>query len=121
MMGPEFPARLCIESAKASVVRCADKCQPARGRNRTAEARPPRVLLPIRKIIGNAQNRPPGDLAGIHIDGYELSPGRFSARKVFLRIPEANRSGKLTGIGVAAGFIRNNAHGLAQIVYVHYK
>src|SRR5579863_1683211 len=110
MKGPDFPPRLGVEGPEASVIRGADKCQPAPGNDGAAQAGTAGVLLSFGKVVGYTQHRPPGDLAAIHVDRHEFSPRRFVARQVFLGIPEAHRPSERTRIGVTSSLVAHNAH-----------
>src|SRR5579863_7389915 len=86
---PQFFARLRIERPEFVIERRADKRNPARAGDRSADVRRPRPVnafgIEFRK---RSQRDSPCNLAGIHVNRQELAPRRLLAGPVRVRIPE---------------------------------
>src|SRR6185437_735544 len=98
MVSPELLSGFRIEGPEAGIVSRSNECKAARCNNGAPKTRSTSVSLPFGKPVGYAKDRPPGDLARIHVDRHEFAPGRFGAWQVILGIPEPRCSRKRPGI-----------------------
>src|SRR5262245_40142408 len=76
---PEFLSGLGVESAKTFIVGGADEYDAAAGCDRAAHVDSAGILFAFRELVGNAKYDLPCNLAGIRVDGRELSPWRLLA------------------------------------------
>ena len=66
---PQFLAGLGIESAKALIIGRANEHYPASRNDAATEVWPSGVLLALGKRVRYTKIDPPGNLAGIYVDG----------------------------------------------------